>query len=69
MLAAVANALQYLCVTKLIVGKKVQRYRNSAPRYTIKKMFSVKKFKKYVKLFTIARKIPLTILATVGHYF
>ncbi len=32
-------------------------------------VFQLKSLKKYVVLFIIARKIPLTILVTVGHSF
>ncbi len=73
MLAAVANALQWHCVTIWFVCKTVQCYRNSAPRArlltscTINKMFAVTQFKNYVILFIVARKIPLTILVTVDH--
>ncbi len=69
MLAAVANALQKLCVTIRFVGKKAQPYAGSLTSYTMKKTSFLFKIKKYVILFIAARKIPLTTLVTAGHSF
>ncbi len=57
-----------ICVKEsAILQRSASRTRRLAS-YT-RRWFSVKKFKKYVILFISARKIPLTILVTVGHSF